>query len=467
VFDRAVALLHSFEYESAREEFTKIAARDPKCALAHWGVAMTYFHGAWGEVDQEGGAREAALARKMAAENPAISLREKQFIAAVVAVYANPDGTVHERAKAFSAAMARAYAASPQDDETAIFYALSLFESAERDPSYANQRKCGAILEPLFDKLPTHPGVAHYLIHCYDNPALAQRGVRAAREYAKIAPDSAHATHMPSHIFVRLGLWQDTVQSNLTSMEVAARESGTCHGRDAQLHAMHFLQFAYLQLGRQAEAKVVAEKALDLPTLEHCPSGEYVAASYVLHAHDWTLARRLSSNVDREELSDAELILTAVGIAAARNGDRKTAQQAAGQLATIRDAAMKKIAAGPNSPFEAARLEVEAWIAQEQGDRAQALELIRRAEEAGGYASWVQPIPTEHLGDLLLEQHQPAAALAAYRRTLDNTPHLFNALQGAERAADEAGDPQTAASYHKMLVEVAGKGDRSVSLVAP
>jgi tetratricopeptide (TPR) repeat protein len=460
-FNRAVALLHSFEYDSARAAFTEIAARDPQCAMAHWGSAMTYFHGAWGEVDHENGAREASLGHRISGENGATSTREKQFIAAVLALYADPNATVLERARAFSAVMAAMHAASPRDDEIAIFYALSLFESAGRDQSYANQRKCGAILEPLFEKLPTHPGVAHYLIHCYDNPALALNGVRAAREYAKIAPDSAHATHMPSHIFVRLGLWQDTVQSNLNSMDVAAHEPGSCHGRDAQLHAMHFLQFAYLQLGLQAEAKAVAESALALPNLEHCPSGEYVAASYVLHAHDWALAERLTSQFDPEDLPDSELILTAIGIAAARTGDLNTAQRAARDLATLRDTALKKIAGGANSPFEAARLEVQSWIAQMQGEPAKALEHIRRADEIGGYASWVQPIPSEHLGDLLLEQNQPAAALSAYRKALDNTPHLFNALYGAARAADAAGDAATASSYYKMIIEVAGNGNRN------
>ncbi|HEV2399488.1 MAG TPA: hypothetical protein VGS27_21270 [Candidatus Sulfotelmatobacter sp.] len=464
-FNRSVALLHSFEYDAARAEFLKIAARDPNCAMAHWGAAMTYFHGAWGEVDQENGSKEAALARDTAAKNPATTAREKQYIAAVSALYSDPNATVHERAQAFSTEMAKLHDANPQDDEGSIFYALSLFVSAGRDKTYANQAKCGEILEPLFHKLPNHPGIAHYLIHCYDNPALAQKGLTAAREYAKIAPDSAHATHMPSHIFVRLGLWPDTVQSNLTSIKVASREP-ECQGRGSQLHAMHFLQFAYLQLGQQAAAKKVAEEALALPSDHGCGSGEYVAASYALQAHDWEMARRLNQEITSDRLPDSEMIWTAIGVGSARSGDTKAAQRASDELAKLRDASVKKISANANNPIEAARLEVEAWIAQSQGDSAKALEQMRRADEIGGYPSWAEPLTSEQLGDLLMQQHQPTGALAAYKRALENTANLFNALYGAATAADAAGDHEAAVGYYRTLIEVAGQGDRSEIAIA-
>ena len=460
-FNRAVALLHSFEYDTAREEFAKIADRDPNCAMAHWGSAMTYFHGAWGEVDQDNGAKQAALAREISEKTPATTAREKQYIAAVSALYSEPAATVLDRSNAFSAGMAKVHETNPQDDEGSIFYALSLFVSSGRDKTYANQAKCGEILGPLFKKLPNHPGIAHYLIHCYDNPALAEEGLSAAREYAKIAPDSAHATHMPSHIFVRLGLWPDTVQSNLSSMQVAAREPGTCHGRGSQLHAMHFLQFAYLQLGQQAKAKEVAQQALALSTVDGCGSGRFVAASYALQAHDWKMALNLRPDSTTDDLPASEVTWTAIGVAAARTGDVKTARRAAQELATLRDIAMKKIAAGPNGPSEAARLQVEAWLTQALGDSTKALELMRHADEIGGYPSWTQPTPAEHLGDLLMEQHQPAAALAAYQKALENTPNLFNALYGAALAADAAGDHARARNYYGKLIEVAGTGDRA------
>ena len=220
-FNRALALLYSFEYDSARDVFLAVAKKDPACAIAHWGAAMTHFHALWGEIDVDAGAKEASLAREVAASNRRTTEREKQYIAAVSAIYAQKDATQLERAKAFADEMARVHAANASDDEAAIFYALALDESADRDPAYANQRKCGEILEPLFQKLPNHPGIAHYIIHCYDNDVLAAKGLSAARAYAKIAPGSAHATHMPSHIFVRLSLWQETIDSNLASMQVA------------------------------------------------------------------------------------------------------------------------------------------------------------------------------------------------------------------------------------------------------
>jgi tetratricopeptide (TPR) repeat protein len=465
-FNRAVALLHSFEYDAAQEEFAKVASQDPKCAMAHWGDAMTRFHGAWSEVDQEAGAKAAALARQVAAENPATSEREKRFIAAVSAIYSKADAPIADRADAFAAEMAKMHEADPGDDETTIFYALSLFDSAKPNTDFRNQRKCGELLEPLVEKLPRHPGVAHYLIHCYDNRALAQQGVHAAREYAKIAPDSAHATHMPSHIFVRLGLWQDTVQSNLASMRVAAQEPAPCHGRDSQLHAMHFLQFAYLQLGSQGDAKRIAEQALSLPAIEGCASGTYVAATYVLAAQDWQMARRFGAPAITDDLQDSELKLTAIGVAAARTGDLELAERAASLLGTVVEKGHEKIGGGPNGPFESARLEVQAWISQARGDGAKAIELIQRADDAGPYASWVQPLPAEHWGDLLMLQKQPAAALTAYRKALDNTPDLFNALAGAARAAEAAGDRDAATSYYRRLVEVAGNGDRDEIRVA-
>jgi tetratricopeptide (TPR) repeat protein len=427
--------------------------------MAHWGAAMTYFHGAWGEVDHAKGAPEAAKARELAATNSKTTPREKGYIDAVSAIYSDADASMIVRAKNLADHMAQVHAANPGDDEASIFYAVALFDSAGRDKSYANQRKCGEILEPLFKKLPNHPGIAHYLIHCYDNPALAQQGLSAAREYAKIAPDSAHATHMPSHIFVRLGLWDDTIQSNLASIRVAESEPGPCPGRDSQLHAMHFLQFAYLQVGKQGDAKKVAHDALHLPTENKCDSGEYVAASYALNTHDWDMASKFNLQTPTEDSSN-DLVLMAIGVAAARTGDIARAQKAEEALAKARDIAVKKLGGGTKNSLEADRLEVAAWIAQAQHDPAKALELMRSADEIGGYPSWVQPLSSEQLGDLLLEQNQPEQALAAYRKALENTPNLFNGLYGAARASKAAGQKDVAADYYRKLLETAGNGDR-------
>ena len=461
-FDHAVALLHSFEYDEAGDAFLAVAKRDPSCAMAYWGAAMTHFHGLWEEVEVEAGHKLAEQAREIAASNPKTSPREKQYIEAVSAIYADPDGTAHVRAKKFSDAMAEVHASNPGDDEAAIFYALSLDESADRDPNYSNQRKCGEILEPLFRKLPTHPGVTHYLIHCYDNPALAEKGIAAARNYAKIAPDSSHATHMPSHIFVRLGMWPETIQSNILSMNAAERDkmASPCQSRGNELHAMHFLQFAYLQVGQQKEAKQVAERALKLPDLKDCEAGDYVAASYALDAHDWEMANRLAAGQGGRGGGDDELIWLAIGVGAARTGNIARAQQAEQGLARWRDEASKP----RGTPCcDGPRLVVAAWIAEARQDHDKAAELMRSAVERGMNAdqmTWVHPPSSEQLGDLLMEQHKPQEALAAYQKALEGTPNLFNALYGAARTADAAGNTAVAAGYYRKLAEIAGKGDR-------
>ncbi len=457
-FNRAVAMLHSFEYDTARAAFLKIAEKDPSCAMADWGAAMTYFHGAWGEVDAENGAKETAKAREIAASNPKTTAHEKAYIEAVSAIYSAPDASVYDRAKKLAPAMEKVHAAYPDDDEAAIFYAVALYDSAGSDKTYANQRKCGEILEPLFKKHPNHPGIAHYLIHCYDNPVLAQQGLSPAREYAKIAPDSAHATHMPSHIFVRLGLWQDVVSSNLQSITVAEQGAPPCHQRGSELHAMHFLQFAYLQLGRQQDAKNVVEKALALPTDHGCESGAYIAGSYALDAHDWEMANKFDLQKFANQQDPPDIVLTAIGVAAARTGNLARAQQAEHGLAKVKDESAQKV--GNGNGMNASSLEVAAWIAQTQHDPAKALDLMRQAEEAGGLPAWAQPLPAEQLGDLLMEQHKPEQALASYQKALENTANLFNDLYGAARAAQAAGRADVAAGYYRKLLEIAGTGDR-------
>ncbi len=457
-FNHAVAMLHSFEYDTARAAFLKIAEKAPSCAIAHWGAAMTYFHGAWGEVDAENGAKEAAKARELAGSSPTTTAREKAYIEAVSAIYFEPKASVYERAKKFAAAMEKVHQVYPDDDEAAIFYAVALYDSAGSDESYANQRKCGEILEPLFKKLPNHPGIAHYLIHCYDNPVLAQQGLSAAREYAKIAPDSAHATHMPSHIFVRLGLWQDVIDSNLQSIKVAEQGPPPCHERGSELHAMHFLQFAYLQLGRQEEAKKVVEKALALPTDHGCGSGAYVAGSYALDAHDWEMANKFDLQKFATQPDPPDILLTAIGVAAARTGNLARAQQAEDALAKVKDESAQKVGSGGG--MNASSLEVAAWIAQGRNEQAKAVDLMHQAEQAGGLPAWAQPLPAEQLGDLLMEQHKPEQALEAYRKALENTANLFNDLYGAACAAKAAGQSDVAAGYYRKLLEIAGTGDR-------
>jgi hypothetical protein len=263
-FQQAVALLHSFQYEHARGRFEDIARREPTCAIAQWGIAMSHYHGLWDKGDMAAGRNALRQAQAVAAENSKTTAREKAYIEALAEIYREDgkDKTAH--AQAFEQKMAAVQAAYPDDSEAAIFHALSLaITAAKTDKTFANQRKCGEILEPVFVRQPQHPGIAHYIIHCYDNPVLAEQGLGAARAYAKIAPASAHANHMPSHIFTRVGLWDESIASNLRSAELAAAaESTSANGeaRDQRLHAMDYMEYAYLQSGRLQQAKAVLDQ---------------------------------------------------------------------------------------------------------------------------------------------------------------------------------------------------------------
>jgi len=283
---------------------------------------------------------------------------------------------------------------------------------------------------------------------------------------------------MPSHIFVRLGMWPETVESNLLSVSAAERDkmAPPCQSRGNELHAMHFLQFAYLQLGYRTKAKEVADRALHLPTISdptgesgagalpgpNCESGEYVAASYALDAHDWEMANSLPA----DDKTDDDTIWLAVGEGAARTGNLARARQAEQGLARWRDEASKT---RHSACCDAPRLIVAAWIAEAEQHYAQALQLMQQAAAEGMQAdesSWIYPPSSEQLGDLLLQQHKPTEALAAYRKELQGTPDLFNALYGAALAAEAGGDAATAGSYFRKVSEIASQGDRPEVAVA-
>src|ERR1700730_3110617 len=258
-FERGIALLHSFWYEEAEKEFTQITKEDPSCALAHWGVAMSLWHQLWDHPSAATIKRGQAELKKAQALPPRTD-RERDYLAALRAFY-EKKGDHNERARAFSEAMEGMYQHYPDDREAAAFYALSLLASEpDGDSTFANRKKAAAVLEKLFAEEPTHPGVAHYLIHSYDKPQLAELGLRAAQSYAKNPPAAPHALHMPSHIFARLGLWQDDIDSNLASI-AATRRTAAMHmgGEGHQFHAMDFLVYAYMQSGREADAQKVIE----------------------------------------------------------------------------------------------------------------------------------------------------------------------------------------------------------------
>jgi hypothetical protein len=266
-FNRAVAMLHSFQYEQVRIVFDEIAKQDPQCAMAEWGIAMSHFHGLWNNSNFAAGRSALLKAQEVAQANKNTTPREHGYIEALAEIYRVDDKSEFAHTQAFEQKMGALQVAYPSDDEAAVFHALALDISAPKtDKTFANQRKCGEILEPIFARQPHHPGAAHYLIHCYDNPVLAEHGLNAARVYAKIAPASAHANHMPSHIFTRVGTWDESIASNLKSKELAAnaeRTSTTGEARDQRLHAMDYLEYAYLQSGRVRQARAVLDEMPD------------------------------------------------------------------------------------------------------------------------------------------------------------------------------------------------------------
>ena len=473
-FNRSVAMLHSFQYEQARQAFTEISERDPQCAMAQWGVAMSHYHGMWDNGDTAAGRLALNQARQTAAGNAKTTPRENAYIDALAEIYREDGKDAYAHSQAFELKMGALQAVYPQDDEAAIFHALSLAITAPKtDKTFANQRKCGEILEPIFARQPHHPGIAHYIIHCYDNPVLAEQGLGAARIYAKIAPASAHANHMPSHLFTRVGSWDESISSNLKSAELAAAaevDSKNGEARDQRLHAMDYLEYAELQSGRVSKAKAVLDEMNALPPVSGLTlTGNYgasaIPARYAIELGNWEQAGQL--RVAEGGVPWAQAITwTAIGIGSARSKNPERAVQAEQKLADLRDAIAKQNNSYWSNQVEVERREVAAWIAELNGKSEDALKLARSAaelEESMDKAAVTPGAVTparEIVAELLMSGHQPKESLVEYQAVLKIAPNRFNALYGAARAADAAGDATTASGYFRKLTEVAVGDER-------
>ena len=473
-FNRAIAVLHSFQYEQTREAFNAIAQKDPQCAMAQWGVAMSHYHGLWDNGDTAAGRVALKAAQKIAAANPKTTEREKAYIEALAEIYREDDKDTAVHAMAFEKKMGDVQAAYPDDSEAAIFHALTLVITAPKtDNTFANQRKCGEILEPILQKQPHHPGIAHYIIHCYDNPVLAEKGLGAARMYAKIAPASAHANHMPSHIFTRVGSWEESIHSNLKAADIAAKAepfSKNGEARDQRLHALDYLEYAYLQTGRtrQAEA-VVAEMDSLKPVSGLTHTGDYalaaIPARYAIETGNWVRASRLKMRKEGVPWAQA-ITWAAVGVGSARSGNLDRAAQAAQSIASLRDAMAKQNDTYWSNQIEVQRREVIAWIAEKTGKGADAITTMQSAAELEETMDKNAVTPgaitpaREMLADLLLLEKQPQAALADYAAVLKVAPNRFNGLYGAASAAEAAGNVSAATHYFRRLTETATGNER-------
>jgi hypothetical protein len=466
-FERGVALLHSFWYEEAEKEFIQISAEAPNCAMAHWGVAMSLWHQLWNEPDKkviERGLEEVHQAKT--ADGPATP-REKAYIAAIAAFYSDSKKLDHAaRAKAYSNAMNKVYQTYPDDHEAAAFYALSLLASEpHEDATFANRRQAAAILEKLFALEPDHPGVAHYLIHTYDKPQLAQLGLPAARRYAQIAPAAPHALHMPSHIFARVGLWQDDINSNLASI-AATRKTAAMHmgGEGHQFHAMDFLFYAYMQSGRDADAKALIEEIRAMPNKKddmygkgfdpHAAALAHLTALYPIEMHDWSSAAALPP-AEVAGTAEASTIYWARAIGSAHLRKPEDVRK---DLAAI-ESIHKKLAA-EKSEFAGAveddRGEAQAWLAFAEGKDDDAVEAMRPiADKEDSLGDEPEGIPArEMIADMLLEAKRPQQALTEYQTDLKLNPNRFDGLYGAARAAETAGKQSDAAEYYALLLKV-------------
>src|SRR6202790_65313 len=467
---KGLALLHSFQYQASESAFKAATDLDPNCAIAHWGAAMALYHQLWdfpGKRTLKEGLESVEKAQKLGAPTP----RERGYIAAAAAFYQDDEKLSHRpRTTAYSEALALLHSGAPGDVEASAFYALSLVALADEDIDVtANRKKAIAILEPLFQKYPDNPGVAHYLIHATDKPQFAGEGLAAARAYAKIAPDSSHALHMPSHIFTRLGLWQESIASNIAA-SASAEHAIAGHHAEAhyQTHAMDFLDYAYLQSGQEARAKHIAEDEMRVPGASEEDKLDHqaiVLARNAIELRHWKEAAALAVPAIRPVWQDTTYFARAIG--AARSGDTAAARSAVGKLTEVVSAreARSRTEGYQVSAEKATDLrEAEAWLAFAEGKGSAALEQMRAAasrEDAKGIENLAVPA-REMLADMLLELKKPAEALGAYELALKDSPNRFDALYGAAHAAQAAGNSSAAQSFYAQLRAISGPGaDRS------
>jgi predicted Zn-dependent protease len=466
-FNRAVALLHSFWYTEAEAAFKEIAAQDPSCAMAYWGLASILMNNPIAGQGAVGKAPELAQAAlEKAAANPAKTQRERDYVEAVSAYYKDfAQRTERERQQARADAYEKLAAKYPDDDEAQIFYAVYLAATQTlSDKSYAATLKAAGILEKQFKKHPQHPGVAHYLIHSYDYPPVAQKGLNAARRYAKIAPDAPHALHMPSHIFTRVGAWEDSAQTNARSA-AAARKGNE---GDESWHAVDYMVYAYLQMGRDKQAQATWDDALKYMNLSPRFVGPYaiaaVPARLAVERGDWRAAAALEPRPSKFPFVDSATHF-ARALGHARTGNAEAAEQEVKALGRLHGQLVEAKNGYWATEVEVSGLGALAWTRLAQGKRDEAEERMRQAAdlEDKNDKHIVTPgriLPArELLGDLLLEMKRPADALKEYEVSQQREPNRFRGLYGAAQAAEQAGDAAKAKRYYAQLVKVAGKGD--------
>ena len=471
-FDLAVSLLHSFEYAEAEKAFAKVIDEDPDCSMAYWGVAMSAMNHPKFGPNQDGFEKGTKVLK--VAESLPKTTRELEYLEAVSAYYNNDWETTNhkERSAKMEVKMEAIHSKYKDDKEAAIFYALSLFATASpKDKTYAKQKKAGSILESIFPDQPDHPGIAHYIIHHYDNPDLAQLALSTARRYADIAPGSSHAQHMPSHIFTRLGLWDESIQSNLNSASAAqcyAEETEMSGHWHNEIHAMDYLVYAYLQKGDNAKANEQYEylKTIkkEYPSTHSPYNFGAIPARMVLENKQWAKAAKLKHHKTEHQWDqhpwEIAILHFARLLGASHTGDVISAEK---ELTTLKS--LQKQLVDKKDEYRADQVLIQvkasqAWIEFAKGNNKEALALMEEAveleEKTGKHPitpGEVLPAP-ELLGDMLLAMNKPEEALEAYEMDLKGHPNRFNGIYGAAMAAKQVGDKETAKMYFESLLKL-------------
>ncbi len=458
-FELAVAELHSFEYSTAEKQFHAVAEHDPGCAIAYWGEAMTLYHQLWATPRKDALSDGWALVQKAEAAKEQ-NAREAGYIAAAAAYFKPGDQSGEERATAYSLAMDKLHEAYPEDEEAAIFYALSLLAAEpSTDTTLAYPKKAVAILNGVLAKDPDHPGITHYLIHACDNPQMAQEGLAAARHYASIAPGSPHAVHMPSHIFARLGLWQESISSNLAAVAVAKKSSS---GVEYQLHPMDFLMYAYLQTGQDAKARAVEEEAVAMKNGGYGRGQEHYyyytqahfPAMLALETRDWKAAAALQPPPGAGP-GFREITFSAQAEAAGHLKDVSAAKKALENLEAADAEQRKDNPKETRAPVDTDLNEAKAWLAFAQGDNDVAFALLKPVIELQDKVGKgeVELPAREMYADMLLELNRPKDALEQYQLSLKSDPNRFNGLYGAAHSAELVQQRDLAVNYYKQLLD--------------
>jgi tetratricopeptide (TPR) repeat protein len=464
-FNKAAALLYSFHWSRVEAALNDVLAADPDCAMVYWAKAVASFDNPLGSRPTPKLEKQGWAAVERARQLTPKTERERDYIEAVEAFFKDHDKVGYEaRAAAYERAMERLHARYPDDTEAAVLYAFWLQVTADRnDQTYSKQLRSAAILEKVFAARPHHPGAAHFLIHAYDFPAIASRGLDAAKRYAAIAPAAPHALHMPSHIFSRAGYWRDSIETNARSRAVSKLDVEV-------YHALDYMMYAELQLARDAEAQKLLDFIASAPKpKQQARQVAYASAAmparFSLERGDWAAAAGLELHPARGDFAwpnfpEAEAVNAfARGIGAARSGNPEAARKELARLAKLREAMVAQKKGYWADQLDVQVAAVSAWIARAEGRNEDALKDLRaaadhedRTEKHIMMPGWVLPV-REMLGELLIDLDQPALALAAFEQSQKTDPNRFRNLYGAARAAELAGDGNKARQYYARLVE--------------